>query len=84
MAGHRILCADMPKPVYFINQAILKLDQMHQLYVRAWYAWLRDEYGHWIEQSDKATEMGITYLHFRVEVYRSREQLLKLRSVWAI
>lgn len=83
-AGHRILCADMPRKVFFINYAILRLEKMHQAYLQAWYAWTRDEYGHWLDQRQKAEELGINYAEFGARVYRSRMRLLKLRNFWAI
>lgn len=83
-AGHRILCADMPRKIYMLNYAILRLQRLHQLYLTAWYAWTRDEYGHWLDQRQKADELGIGYHEFGAFVYRARMELLQLRNFWAI
>ena len=83
-AGHRILCADMPKPVYFINQAILRLEPQSQRYLHAWYAWQRDEYGRWLEQSEKVLTLGISYNEFCLQIHRARKKLLTLRKFWLV
>ena len=75
--GHRILCADMPKSIFFVNHAILTLARQCQDDLKHWYAWLRDDEGRWLEQDEKARLMGISYPEFRVKVHRAREELLK-------
>lgn len=74
----------MPQKVYRINQAILRINKFHQMYLQAWYAWTKDQYGHWLDQHMKAQQMGVTYQAFSWQVYQARMKLLKLRNIWVI
>jgi hypothetical protein len=83
ISGHRILCADMPRAVYCLNQAVLRLDPVLQFYLYAWYALQRDEYGRWIEQADKAKAMGISTGYFRSVIHQARSKLVNMHQIWA-
>ncbi len=82
--GHRILCADMPRRVYFIHQAILRLEKTEQGYLEAWYVGTRDGEGHWLDPVQRARQLGLNYGKFCENVRLTREKLLTYKKIWLI
>ena len=81
-AGHRILMPDMPKKIFFLEQAILKLDDPHRGVLAVWYGYQRAPDGRWLEAQEKAQALQIPVGTLSARVHRARKKLLRLHKIW--
>jgi hypothetical protein len=74
-AGHKILCAEMPKTVWQVHYHILRLSESHQAALQVFYAVnLKPSGGYW-NIYEKAKTMRWSVNALRVKVSRARRIL---------
>lgn len=74
----------MPKRVYFIEQAILRLDDRYKGALTVWYGYQRSDDGRWLSAQEKAQALQISFGTLSARVHRARRKLLQLHNIWSI
>ena len=74
----KILCAEMSRSVWKINNHIINLPEKHQDALLAWYAVNVKESGGYWEPTEKAHKLGWSLNDFRIRVSRARRFLFRM------
>lgn len=72
---HAVLCAEMPKALMEIHQAVIRLEDDLRGAFTLWYAYSLDKSGALWDRHDKARFVGLTYETFKEIVQRARNKI---------
>lgn len=76
--GHRILCAEMPKAIWWCNYHVIRLPPSQKEAVHAWYVYeIRPDGSTW-NSDDKAKALGISVRTLYQRIHKARRRLADL------